>query len=501
MNKTSNIPPLDKNIIILNKSVIRKAARPLTTWNYSQENNQHVGPNMMSNNNQQSNRYSNANGAQGPDSTSAGKKNKRFKAIFILFVVVFLAGIFYYLYSKLFLSSYEETTNAYVNGNIVSISSEISGTVDKVYVDDTTFVHQGDKLIHLSNQSAKLGLDKAQSALASSVRSLDGQYATINQYSALLAQQRLTLKQAQADYARRLPLAKNHIISQEELEHARNAIATARAALAVTEQQRKVAMVNTTGVTLDKNPAILQAKSAFIEAWINYNRTTIVAPVSGYISRNNIHVGSQASPNAPLLSIVPLDNLWVDANFKETQLKNLRIGQKVTLVSDIYGSDLKYHGRIVGFAPGTGTAFSLLPAQNATGNWIKIVQRVPVKIALDPAELAMNPLRVGMSMTVKVDITDLNGRALQVAPKDTPIYKTDVYEQKISDAEKIADKIIKQNTINESGNKSPKKHHPSRHRPPKHSRNHHLGRHPKAVKPQPQRHVTYKASFLTKYTQ
>lgn len=437
MNKTTKIPKLDRDINIINKKVIDARAASFKKG-LSQGN---VSERYESSNNI----HANMDGG-GPSSKSGLRK----KLLITLFTIIFAVGIIYYAWHKTMGGRYVATDNAYVAGDVINVSSQVSGTVDAVYVENTNKVETGDKLVTLSAQNYKLALQKAQSALANTVRSLNTQYSNVGQYSALLQQQRVALKKAQDDYARRLPLAKNHIISQEELAHAWAAVQSARAAIAVTQKQENIAQANTNGVSLQNHPAVLQAKASFIEAWLNYERTTILAPATGYIAKKSVQIGTAVSAGTPLMAIVPLNSVWVDANFKETQLSTLRVNQPVKVTTDLYGDHVVFHGRVVGLSAGTGTAFSLIPAQNATGNWIKIVQRVPVRISLDPLELQEHPLRVGLSAKVKVDVEDQTGVTLALVASGKPLFTTNIYSDNTAAASSIADKIIKANVYSPS---------------------------------------------------
>ena len=265
------------------------------------------------------------------------------------------------------------------------------------------------------------------------------------QYGATVALRQLELKSAEDDLARRLPLAADHTISSEEVAHARQAVNNARAAVAVAMKQEQAAQASVAGVDVSHHPDVLAAKADYQAAWLAARRNTIVAPVSGYIARRAVQVGARATPGTALLSIVPLDQLWVDANFKESELRNIRVGQPATVEADMYGNKVEFHGKVVGLSAGTGSAFSLLPAQNASGNWIKVVQRLPVRIALDTAELRAHPLRIGLSTTVKVVIGKTDGPVLGAAMPQQPVYQTAALSQPLQQATTAADTIITRN--------------------------------------------------------
>jgi membrane fusion protein (multidrug efflux system) len=259
----------------------------------------------------------------------------------------------------------------------------------------------------------------------------------------VVEQRRVALKTAQEDLARRAPLAAEHVVSGEDVAHARRAVDEARAALEVALRQVAAARVAVAGVSPAQHPNVLAAKADYLSAWLAARRNAIVAPVTGYVAKRSVQVGSRIAPGAPLLSIVPLNQLWIDANFKESELRDIRVGQPATIEADMYGNKVQYHGKVLGLSAGTGSAFSLLPAQNATGNWIKVVQRLPVRIALDPKELEAHPLRVGLSATVDIDIANKSGSALGAVA--APSYATTVLSQPLQEAQSATDAIVRKN--------------------------------------------------------
>ncbi|BCL76991.1 multidrug resistance protein A [Jeongeupia sp. HS-3] len=373
---------------------------------------------------------------------NGGKRRGLMLSIAGVFV---LAGIGYAIYYSLVLSQREETDNAYVGGNLVMLTSQVSGTVIGINADETQLVEAGREVVRLDPADAAVSLRQAEAKLGETVRQLRSQYANADQVDSTLAQRRIDLQKASADLARRAPLAGDATVSAEEIAHARDAVDNARAALTVAQKQSEAAHAGIDGVKITDNPSVLAARANYTQAWLASQRNALVAPVSGYVAKRSVQVGSRVAPGASLLSIVPLDQLWVDANFKEGELKNIRIGQPAKVTADMYGSSVVYHGKVVGLAAGTGSAFSLLPAQNATGNWIKVVQRVPVRIALDAKELAAHPLRVGLSTTVEVETTERKGPILATQPAQQPVYTTKAFEEPLLNAEKLADAIIAKN--------------------------------------------------------
>lgn len=323
----------------------------------------------------------------------------------------------------------ESTEDAYVNGHIVQITPQISGTVQSVEVEDTDFVKAGQLLVRLEDNDMRLAYERAQNELINAIRQNQQLIAVSHQTEAQVIAQKSQLARLRTDLKRREALAGTHAISAEELSHARAAVNEGVAALNAAEAQDRAAKAAIgIDIPLRQQPAVLTAISHIKEAWLNLQRTEIKAPIDGHIAKRNIQIGQKVSPGTPMMAVVPLQDVWVDANFKENQLANMRIGQPATLTADIYGSDVKYKGHIVGLSAGTGAAFALLPAQNATGNWIKVVQRLPIRIALDADTLAKHPLRIGLSMSVEVNTSNKEGQAMSSAPvpsTPTPVTETD----------------------------------------------------------------------------
>lgn len=374
-----------------------------------------------------------------PGDTNNGKRRRLLLIVTMLFVAV---GIAWFLYWLVIGSKREVTDDAYVGGDLVYVSSRVTGTVVGLQGKDMELVQAGQVLVNLDTVDAQTQLQKAASALAGAVRQFRQQQAQAEQLDAAIATQRLDLQRAQQDLARREPLSKQAAIAAEELSHARNAVAVAQAALTQTERQAHAIHALIDGTTAHTNPAVLQAKSVYVDAWLATQRNAVVAPVTGHITQHTVKLGQRIQPGQALLTIVQLNAVWVDANFKEVQLRHLRIGQAATIDSDLYGGDAEFHGKVTGIGIGTGAAFALLPAQNATGNWIKVTQRVPVRITLDPQELTAHPLRIGLSTTVKVDTHDRSGAILAGTETTPTAEKTDVYATDMSAVEAAAENII-----------------------------------------------------------
>ncbi|WP_455821009.1 multidrug efflux MFS transporter periplasmic adaptor subunit EmrA [Pseudomonas cerasi] len=373
------------------------------------------------------------------------KKKTRKNALIFLAVLFIIIGVAYLAYWFMVLRHFQETDDAYVAGNQAQVMAQVSGSVNKVWFDDTDFVKKGDVLVTLDRTDAEQAFEKAQTALATSVRQTHQLIINSRQYQATIGLQKTALDQAQADLRRREPLGASNLIGKEDLQHARDAVATAKAQLDVAMQQYNANQAMILDTSLENQPAVKQNAAALRDAWLALQRTDVISPIDGYVSRRSVQVGSQIGTTTPLLAIVPANNLWVDANFKETQLAGVRIGQSATVVSDIYGDDVIYHGKVVGLDMGTGSVFSLLPAQNATGNWIKVVQRLPVRIELDPQEVAKHPLRIGLSTLVKIDTSNTDGAVLASRVRSKPAYESDALALDLTPANQLISEIIRAN--------------------------------------------------------
>ncbi|MGF6756727.1 HlyD family efflux transporter periplasmic adaptor subunit [Paraburkholderia sp. GAS42] len=348
-------------------------------------------------------------------------------------------GAYYYTTGRF----HESTDDAYVSGNLVQLTPQVSGTVVAVNADDTQIVKQGDPVVTLDNADAKVALGNAEAVLGQTVRQVSGLYVNNDFYAATIAQREADLTRASDDLKRRQAVADTGAVSGEDISHARDAVNSAQAALDAARQQAEANHALTDRTSIEQHPNVQAAASKVRDAYLSYARNTLPAPVTGYVARRSVQVGQRVAPGTPMMAIVPLNGVWVDANFKEVQLKHMRIGQPVTLTADAYGSKVKYHGRVVGFSAGTGAAFAVLPAQNATGNWIKVVQRLPARIQLDQAELNAHPLRIGLSMDVEVDTHNETGTQLGAAVNTS--YRTDVFAEYGAQADAEIAKIIAQN--------------------------------------------------------
>jgi len=374
-------------------------------------------------------------------------------------LAVFLAGAAYGVYYWLYLSHYESTDNAYVQANVVQVTPQVSGTVVAINADDTDFVKAGQSLVRLDPADAQVALEQAEAQLAQTVREVRTMYVNNGSLKAQIAAREADAARAQSDVvraqddvARRAPLVRTGAVGQEEFNHVTAQLAAAKSGLAAaqsaTEAAREQLASNqsmTENIPVEQHPNVLRAAGRVRESYLALRRVELVAPVDGYVARRSVQLGQRVQAGAPLLSVVALKDVWVDANFKEGQLRNLRIGQPVELEADVYGKKVTYHGTVEGLGAGTGAAFALLPAQNATGNWIKVVQRVPVRISLDAKEVAAHPLRVGLSMDATVDVSRTDGRVLADVAQRPARAQTSVFDQGNEQADAEVRKIIAAN--------------------------------------------------------
>jgi len=391
--------------------------------------------------------------ASAPAAPPAPPKNRnRRRALTILAGVAVVAGIAWLAYYFLYARWHQDTDDAYVQGNVVSIVPQTIGTVISIDADDGMQVSAGQPLVHLDPNDAQVAYDQAVANLAGTVRQVRGLYSTVDAGQSDLQARQVAVAQARADVKRREGLVASGAVSREELAHARDILAGAEAALGSSQGQlsRSRALVDAT--TIAKQPQVAAAASQVRQSYLNLQRSAIVAPVSGYVAKRQVQLGQRVQPGTTLMTIVPLEQVWVEANFKETQLNKMRIGQPVELHSDLYGGDVRYDGKISSLGLGTGSAFSLLPAQNASGNWIKIVQRVPVRIAIDPKQLADHPLRLGLSMSVDVAIRDQDGPMLakSLPQGGKPLFATQAYDKQLADANALIARVIDENMPGQS---------------------------------------------------
>jgi membrane fusion protein (multidrug efflux system) len=381
-----------------------------------------------------------------PQPVASGLQQRRRTWLTILAVALGVIAIASLAWWWLYASRYQSTDDAYVAGDLVGVMSQVSGTVVSIGADETDRVQTGQELVRLDATDYRIALQEAEQQLARAVRQVHTVFANRDELTAVVAQRRADLDRAEADLARRRGLTASGAVSAEELGHAQDAVNAARDGLAAAQKNLAAgrALVGRTGVA--DNPDVRAAATQVERAWLNVQRTSVRAPVSGYVARRGVQLGERIAPGTALLALVPLERLRVDANFKEVQLDRMRIGQPARVIADLYGSQVEYHGTVEGLGLGTGAAFALLPAQNATGNWIKVVQRVPVRITLDPKELGEHPLRVGLSTRVRVEVSDGSGSQLAAAPRREPVLATAAYDTDLGEIRTHIAEIIRDNS-------------------------------------------------------
>ncbi len=374
-----------------------------------------------------------------PENSGSGRRP------LILLGIVVLALLAWAIYYFAFARGHVSTDDAYVNGDLVRITPQVSGTVIAINTDQTQFVQRGQVLVQLEPRDAQVALAQAKANLAQTVRDVAQLFTEEQRGAALVRSQQVQLDQASQDVARDQPLIALHGVAQETLQHEQNAVHTAHAGLAQAQASLASTHAAISGTTPATHPRVLQAEAALRTAWLAAARTKVVAPVSGYVVRRAVQLGQQVGPATEMLAILPIDSMWVDANFKENELSGLRIGQSATVTADMYGSKVRFKGKVLGLTAGTGSALSVLPAQNASGNWIKIVQRLPVRIGLDPQELTKRPLFLGLSTSVNVDVHDQGGAALSQTPAWPVTLDTNVYADQDAGADAAISEIVAAN--------------------------------------------------------
>jgi membrane fusion protein (multidrug efflux system) len=373
--------------------------------------------------------------------TPNGKR--RFWLILVAAIVI-AGGLAWGLYWLFYARYFESTDDAYVAGNVVTITAKEPATVLALHADNTQAVKQGQLLVEMDPATAKVNLQAAEANLARAVRAVRGAFSQSDTSEAQLHQAQVTLAQARADYQRRQKAAATGAVSAEELAHARDAVAAAEAAVNSARSGLAQSRAAISGTEIATNPDVLAAEAKLRAAVISMGHMRIIAPVDGVIAQRTVQAGQQVAAGTPLMAVVPLSKVWIDANFKEVQLDRVRVGQPVTITTDIYGSSVAYHGHVEGLGAGSGSAFALLPPQNASGNWIKIVQRVPVRIALDPDELKAHPLRIGLSVTADVDVRDQSG-PLMTSKVGQGVTRADTGEDTGPEADALIARIVREN--------------------------------------------------------
>ena len=371
------------------------------------------------------------------------KKPGPARTIILVCVLAGLAafGIYYFAVAH----NEVETDDAYVNGNLVRLTPQVSGTVVAINTDATQFVQQGQVLVQLDPHDTEVALAQARASLGQTVRDVAQLFAQEARDAAAVSAQQIQFTQTTQDLERDRAVFALHGVSDETIKHDEHAVRTAQAGV----EQARATLASTraqiVGANPETHPRVLQAEANLRTAWLAAARTKVVAPISGYVVRRAVQLGQQVTSGTEMLAIVPVDSVWIDANFKENQLKSLRIGQPVDVSADMYGSHVSYHGKVLGLTAGTGSALAVLPAQNATGNWIKIVQRLPVRIGLDPRELEQHPLLIGLSTTVHVDVKDQGGATLSKQASWKAEVSTDAYAEQLSGVDDQIKEILASN--------------------------------------------------------
>ena len=371
------------------------------------------------------------------------KKHK--KAIWIAIAIFVILGLAYFTYWFFWIRFHAYTNDAYVDGNRVMVTPQVPGIVTTVTALSSDFVWKGRLLVQLDETDARIALDKSIADLGSAVRTTQQLFENVNELYASIAMKKALFVRAAQDYERRKALIDEGAVSLEDLQHTIADLNATYADLISTEHAYIAAMAQVDQTTPFDHPLVESAKNRLRDAYVFLQRCKITAPVTGIVAQRTVQVGEHVDPGAPLLAIVPLNEMWVTANFKEVQLSKMRIGQRAKVTSDIYGHKVIYQGTVVGIGGGTGSVFSVLPPQNATGNWIKIVQRVPVKIDVPLEMLKSHPLRLGLSMEVTVDLSDQELPMIPCSKPDRPLYETDVFASQEEGAQPLIDKVIMEN--------------------------------------------------------
>jgi membrane fusion protein (multidrug efflux system) len=371
---------------------------------------------------------------------------RRAKLLTAVVSAFLLVGIAYTAYWLIHGRYHESTDDAYVGGNLVQITPQIAGTVIAIHADDTHYVKAGQTLVTIDKADARVMVEQAEAQLAKTVRSVRNLRETSGEGEAQVTLRRSELRKAEQDLARRRSVEASGAVSGEELQHAIDSVNAARAALDAAQKQLGAQRALVDRADVHDHPDVRAAAARVRDAYLTLGRTELPAPVAGFVARRSVQVGQRVAPGNVLMTVAPLEDVWVDANFKENQLAHLRPGQPVTLIADAYGSSVEFHGKVAGFGAGTGAAFALLPAQNATGNWIKVVQRVPVRVVLDRQELDQHPLQIGLSMKVDVDTHERGAARLQRVARDEPVYETKAFDTVNAQVDERIERIIAENS-------------------------------------------------------
>ena len=372
--------------------------------------------------------------------------NRKRAALLIKIISLFAVASISYAYYWWFIAQFRQTTDdAYVTGVLMGIEPQVSGTVVAISAENTDFVKKGQVLVRLDDTDASISLEKAKVELAQSVHNVKSLLDKVAAARSNVSLRDEEMQKAQSDFNRRKALYEQKAVTYEVYEHAKTAQSSTQEALALARHQLREAEELAGTGKVEKHTSVRMAEQKLRDAYFALKRTVVVAPANGHVARRSAQMGERVTPGKPLMALIPLEQVWVEANFKENQLADMRIGQPVKLESDMYGKDTVFHGNVAGIGAGTGSVFSVIPPQNATGNWIKIIQRVPVKISLDAGEIAKKPLIIGLSMKVVVDTHDKSGAAISVAKPGREIYHTDVYEKYKEGADELVRQVLREN--------------------------------------------------------
>jgi len=394
---------------------------------------------------------SNQKGKQMSEETQEHNDHPNRKKIIIFTAVCFaLLGVIVFLYWATILRYREYTDDAYVNGNMVELTSQVNGIVVSINADNTDYVTENQVIIELDRTDNELLFNQSKAELAQTVRQVVQMFLQVEELEAELEGKNAQLEKAEQDFANRVNLVPFGGVSREEFEHIEANLRSAIASAKETYHSLQAAIVEVQNTTVKTHPLVDEAKQKVKDTYLNLQRCSIVSPVNGYIAKRSAQLGEWVNQAEPLLAIIPIDEIWVDANFKEVKLADMRIGQSAKVISDIYGRKVDFKGKVVGIGAGTGSVFSALPPQNATGNWIKIVQRVPVRISIDKEVLKKYPLFLGLSMEVTVDIHNTSGQPFATIARDRPIYQTKIYSEQEKGIDPIIEQIIEENIADAS---------------------------------------------------
>lgn len=373
---------------------------------------------------------------------------KRNSLMYWISAIILIIGITWFVLWLLYFRFYQSTDDAYVRGNLVNVTTVISGTPIAFFCDNTDLVKKGQLLVQLDDTYYRIEYNRQKANLADTILKVKQLYDSVNENIANVENKRIAMEKAGYDYNNRSKLIDSKAITNQDFSHSRDDFNMAILSLKQAEYQLSMAKDLAGNTPIEKHPLIEIAKNELRTAFYQLKHCSIYAPATGYVAKRNVEVGQWVSPSSAMLAIIPIDYIWVDANFKETQLNNMRIGQPAKVHIDLYGSSVEFEGKVAGIESGTGSVFSLIPPQNATGNWIKIVQRLPVRIILDQETLKKHPLRLGLSSYVTVDISNTDGPVLAPYPVKKTIASTNVFDLNLNEVEEAIERILQENILN-----------------------------------------------------